>query len=79
MSSAESLPRHRVKNMVQSAIENTRPQVSEQGESETCLHGFYYRRVFRGSQVAECAVLKAMNVTSRKALGHKALNKSLRS
>lgn len=39
--------------------------------------GFHYSRVFRGSEVVNCALLNDMNLTARDVLSHKALNREL--
>lgn len=61
-------------NTVESA-----PEIAESRESvlegtETSVHCFYYRRVCRGGEVSDCAILREVNLTTRKMLSHRALN-----
>lgn len=63
----------RVTNMTESANENATLWEFSQEERKTFLHGFYDRRVFRGSEVAESAVLNKMSLKAWKVLSHKAL------
>lgn len=71
--SAEPFSGQRVKNEVESARGDVELQECRQREKNTCLHGFYYNRVIRGSNVGDCVLLKEMRWTARKVLGHRVL------
>lgn len=51
MVSTEPFRKQRVKYMVRSAREDTESRETQQGERKSSMPGFYYRRVFRGSEV----------------------------
>lgn len=63
-----------VKNMVKIARVNAEPRECPRGAMKPDLRGFYYRLVFRGNEVLDCAVLREMILTARKLLSSKALN-----
>lgn len=64
MNLAEPFDRQGLENMVKRARESTELRECSQRERNPYMHGFYYRRVFRGSNVVDCGVLKAMNLTA---------------
>lgn len=74
MGTAETFCGQCVEEMVKSTTENAEPQECQQGEKKMGLHGFYQGCVFRGNEMAYCAVLKEMNLTGLKTLSHIALN-----
>lgn len=57
-----------------STRKNAEPLECQQGRRHTCLHDSYYRRVFRGDEVVECAVLKNTKLTAQKWLSDRALD-----
>lgn len=60
-----------------SAREDAELRECRQEKRKTCLHDFFYRRVFRGDKVVECTVLSRVDSTAGKVLSHRALNKTL--
>lgn len=74
--SAEPFCKQRVENTVRNARENAGRRTCQQSGGRTCLHGFYHtcRRVFRGSEVVNCAVLREVKLTSQDVLTHRFLN-----
>lgn len=66
--SAERLHERGVEDMVGSAGENAGPLECRQGERKTGVHGFYYRRAFRGNEVVESFVLRESSLTARETL-----------
>lgn len=66
-----------VEDMVRDARENAEPREGRQRKKKTFLHGFNFRRVFRGSEVLNCAVLRELSLTARKGLSHRALHTKL--
>lgn len=67
-----------VEGMVGSARENTEMRNRRQGEKNTCLHGLCYRRVFRGSEVVDCAVGMEMSLSTWKKGSRRALKKKVK-
>lgn len=63
-----------VENMVESAREKAEHRKRRQRGRKACLHGLYFRRVFCGSKMADCAILREANVTAREVVSHRALN-----
>lgn len=64
----------RVENMVRSATDNAQRWEFQEKGRKAGLQGFYYRRVFRITELVDCAVLKEINLTAREVLSQKALN-----
>lgn len=62
-----------VQDAVGSATEPAEPRDCRQEERKTLLHGFYFKHVFRGSEMAKCVILTEMNFTSSEALSQRAL------
>lgn len=73
MSSLDPFHGQRVKDLVNRAKENVELRRFGQGEWGTCLHGVYYRHVFRGSEVVSSAVMEDLNLQARGVLIHRAL------
>lgn len=71
---AEPLYEQRVEGMVGSARRKARSREYRQGRRKTRLRGIYYRRIFRGSETADCPILRKVNMTAREVLSDKASN-----
>lgn len=56
VSLAEPFHGQQVENMVRGARGNAKPREPRQERRTTSLYRFYYRRVFRGTEVVDCAV-----------------------
>lgn len=76
-SSTELFHGQGLKDMVCSATQTAVPRDGRQRERKTCLQGFCYTRVFRGSKAVECAVLREISFMAWKVLSHKAINRKL--
>lgn len=66
-----------VEKMVRSSRKTVELRESGQEGRNSCLHALHFRRVFRDSDVADCAVLKDMNLTTVEVSSHRALNRKL--
>lgn len=64
-------------NRVESSKKNAEPKKCRQGGRMTHLHGLYYRHVFRGGKVDDCAVLMEVNLTAQEVLGRWDLDSKL--
>lgn len=73
MGSAQPFDEQGVVDKVENARENHESRECWQGGRRTCLHVCYYKRVFRGDAVKECAVLKKRSLKVRQVFIRKAL------
>lgn len=73
--STEPFRRQRVEKKIENARENAEPQKCRQKGRKTCLPDFYYRPVFRGNAVVDCAVPREINWTTREMLSHRGLSR----
>lgn len=70
---AESFSRQRVEALIRSATEHVERREALQRERKTCTHGYYYRHVFRASEVVDCTVLSEMSFSAVGVLSRRAL------
>lgn len=73
MGSPEPLDGQALEYIVESAESPQCPH----GRRKTCLHVFYYRLVFHGREVLQCAILRELELTAREMLSHRAVNRKL--
>lgn len=67
-----------VDEMVTNEMEKVGARRFRQGSEKKGLDGFYYRKVFRGSEVVECPVLKELELETGETLRRKAEDRKVR-
>lgn len=77
VASAGQLPRQGLEDRIGWARMSAEPRECRQGNSKTCLQGFYHRHVIRGNKVVSCAVLKKKNLTAPEMFSHRASDRKL--
>lgn len=77
VSSAEPLSAQRVEDIIVSARENGEPRSCRQAARKTYPYGCYYKRVIRGKEVVDCAVLRKLNSMAAEVLRQEALNSKM--
>lgn len=68
---AKPLHAQSVPDMIESAGDNAEPPESRQIGVRKNLQSFYWRPVFRGSEVATCATLREMSLMAQELLSRK--------